>query len=137
MVDVQKYLKIKYKLGGRGFEEGDCFNMILSFYKNELGIELKDYEEDYKEDWYLQNNFFVDLARKWGFVKVPIPRFGDVILFKVGNYVRHCGVISNVNEFEFIHTGKDGTYKNNFVTDRQWASRVFGFYRHKKVLNEN
>jgi len=137
VVDVEKYLKIKYKLGARGLIEGDCFNLLLVFYKDELGVKLKDYTENYTEDWYLNSNHFIDLAKKWGFSRVPIPKFGDVILFKIGNYVRHCGVVSDDNNFEFIHTGADGTFKNNFITDRQWASRIFGFYRHKRIVNEN
>lgn len=140
-MNLIRYLRIQYKHGARGWTEGDCFNLPLLFYSEELRIKLKDYTEGYAENWSeLGNDYFLKLYRKWGFSKIEGPAYGDIVLFSIGGKVNHCGVVVDPDNFLFLHTGKGGTCVGNYVTDFQWAARVYGFYRHRKMLrtiNEN
>jgi cell wall-associated NlpC family hydrolase len=126
-----KYLLIKFSHGGRGVDSGDCLNLLLLFYAEELGIILQDYK-GYTEDWYKTSNFFVDLAEKWGFYRVTSPEYGDVVLFQKGGKVRHCGVM--VDSEYFLHTNKNGTATHS-RHNLYGGLTVYGFYRHKDRIH--
>lgn len=42
-MNLDKYIGIPYVSNGRDFKGLDCFGLLLTFYKNELGISLSDY----------------------------------------------------------------------------------------------
>lgn len=125
-----KYLRIKYLHLGRGWEGGDCLNLLLLFYREELGIELADCVPSYDENWAEQGlNFFLDHRESQGFFQVQTPKVGDALLFQVNNRVLHCGVVIDPVQGLFLHTSRKGTRIDNYVVS-VWAQRVYGFYRH-------
>lgn len=125
----EKYLHIKYKHCGRGWEHGDCFNLLRLFYKEELGVELADFI-GYAEYWYKEKNFLIDKCAEWGFLRVASPSRGDAILFKRGSKVSHCGVVLD-HEY-YLHTTKAGTAVHSLYA-LYGGLEVYGFYRHKEL----
>jgi cell wall-associated NlpC family hydrolase len=131
----KNYLGIKYKHLGRGFEEGDCLNLVLLFYQGELGINLPDFT-DYDEDWAGRGkNYFLEMYRNYEFRKLRKNKeykYGDVLLFHTRSAVAHCGVVVDPENFYFLHTMKNGTAINSFFVG-EWAERLKTVLRHKSI----
>ena len=129
MFDIRKYLGWQYKHKGR--EEGfvDCYGLILLFYKNELGKELFDVNEDYDKNWTFKNkNYFIENYHRQ-FEKVKKPGKYDIVLFQNrGGIVNHGGVTLNYSKF--IHCCKDGVLVDSYNREG-WKKRINGFYRLK------
>lgn len=126
-----KYLMIQYAHGGRGWEQGDCFNLLLRYYEEEFGIQLKDYT-GYDEKWYVEKNYFVELAGRWGFTKVETPASGDVVLLSKRGRVQHCGIF--ISTEYVLHTNHRGTALHSWLSLPD-GLKVFGYYRHKDVTH--
>lgn len=56
-----------------------------------------------------------------------LPMVGDVVTFKVGNGVGHCGVM--LNGVDFIHSIQGRKVRVSQLGDSTWGSRVAGFWR--------
>lgn len=132
--DWVEYLRIGYKHLGRGFVEGDCFNLALLFYKTEFGIEFPDFT-DYEEDWASKGkDFFLTMYKEYGFRKIKSHEalFGDVILLRVAGKVSHIGVVVDPERGYFLHTTKSGTAVHNYLAGA-WSDHA-GFLRYKKKI---
>lgn len=131
----QPYLKIRYRHGGRGWTEGDCFNLLLRFYERELGIELADFP-GYPADWDKEGHDYLRRwAGQWGFHQVGEPAFGDVLLISTGELVNHTGIVVDADQGYFLHCGRAGTALANYRGDGHWLRRTYGFYRHQRMTD--
>lgn len=85
------------KYVGRKFEHGkeDCYSLIREFYKDEFGIELRDYpRENYW--WTKGQNLYMENFRNEGFYLVDESeefQYGDVFLIALGSEVACHGAI--------------------------------------------
>lgn len=99
MRDFSKYLGRKFEFGSN-----DCYGLFRDFYKNEFGIELRDYAR-YDGFWKDGKNLYMDNFRKEGFYLVdetePL-QFGDVFLIALG-----CSIASHaaiyIGERKILH----------------------------------
>lgn len=138
VIDLIRYLRIRYKHLGRGWIEGDCFNLLLLFYKEELSIQLKDFI-DYSENWANEGkNYFLSLYKKYRFKKVEGNfAVGDVIFFSNHKgIISHVGIITDPVMGYFIHTTKQGTAVHKYLTG-QWADKFMFCIRHKDSIHDN
>jgi cell wall-associated NlpC family hydrolase len=55
------------------------------------------------------------------------PRFGDVVMFRIGRCVHHCGVI--VSPVVFVHALARGRVCYGRLDDPTWRKRLDSFYR--------
>lgn len=125
-MDLISYLKIPYLHKGRDSKGVDCFGLLLMFYKNELGVELPDYEEDYAEDWWKDQNLFLDLYKAYKFKRTKEFKVGNVILFKnTNNTPGHVGII--LDDSTFLHMTRSGAGTNNYLYGL-WARQVHSIY---------
>lgn len=127
-----KYLRIKFKTAGRGWEEGDCLNLIMRFYEAELGISLGE-SPSYDESWVTRgDDLILSNLEGFGFVRTDVPAVGDVIVFTVAGVQQHLGVVIDTVTGSFLHcTSGAGTTMANYLIDPQYQRRVYGFYRYK------
>ena len=73
------FLKIPYKHLGRSKEGVDCYGLVMLYYKEVLGIELKDWW--YEPDWSKKgHNYILDNYEAYKFRRVEEPKKHDVIL---------------------------------------------------------
>lgn len=90
MKDFSKYVGIPFVHG-----DTDCYGLIREFYKNEFGIELRNYaRSDYW--WNKGQNLYMDNFRKEGFYlldDLEEPQFGDLFLIALGCSVASHGAI--------------------------------------------
>jgi len=127
--DPLPYLRIGYRHLGRGWHQGDCWNLVQRFYERELGIALQEFTE-YAENWADEGlNFLEELPPTRGFVPADPPRFGDLVVFRYRGRVYHCGVA--LEPPYFLHTHLTGTSIHDFYTGT-WARRLHAVWRHRQ-----
>mgnify|MGYP003647666451 CR=1 FL=1 len=80
-------------LFGRSFQHGsiDCYTFIRDYYKQELNIELPDYQR--KDEWWLCENLYLDNFKAAGFRVVDELQEHDGILMRMGSPVPNHGAI--------------------------------------------
>ncbi len=82
-------------LSGRPFVLGftDCWGLVMSWFRQERGIDLPDYRVDYP--WWEQGeNRYADNWREAGFIQVDDPQPGDLIVMQVQAPVaNHAGIL--------------------------------------------
>ncbi|WP_370461290.1 C40 family peptidase [Pantoea sp. F_11] len=111
-------------LVGRPFVLGvyDCWGLIMSWYRQSLGIELPDHRVNYP--WWEQGeDRYMDNWHSTGFRKFSGPaRTGDVVLMKVGaRVVNHAGVL--LEDGMLLHH-LYGHLSQRVVFDDNWRSRT-------------
>lgn len=75
----------KYKGKFYIYKESDCFTLIRDFYKNELSIEIPNYEYD-ENWWHTGANLYIENMEDAGFEKVELENIipNDIILIRLG-----------------------------------------------------
>lgn len=98
----------KAPLVGRNWSHGvlDCYSLIRDYYKEELGIELMDFDRE-QEWWLTGENLYIENFEKAGFSEVPLSemKLHDVLLMQIGaKVVNHGGVyIGNDRVLHHFH----------------------------------
>lgn len=106
MKDYTKYLLVPFEHQGRTYNGADCFGLLRLFYRDELGIDLKDFAEDYPLHWWERATYFLSLYEEYGFEPTDTPKYGDVVAFKNNLHtLGHCGVVLEDGMFLHMTTG--------------------------------
>lgn len=129
MIPFSNYLNIPFKHLGRSREEGlDCYGLLLLYYKEQFGIELKDWW--YEPDWSKKGcNYFLENASSHA-ISVHTPRNHDVVLFYTDintKVLNHAGIVVQAPN-KVIQATKVGTRLTD-IDAPVWKRRVEGFYR--------
>ena len=101
-MNLRRYIGIPYKSHSCSFDGVDCYQLARLFNREELGVDLPDYKDLYKDAHKrseVQGAFDI-LRRSWA--KTDEPRLGDLILFKDRGVVLHCGVYLDAESFLHI-----------------------------------
>jgi len=130
------YIGAEFEDKGRG-PKYDCFGLVREVLQKEFQITLPSYTGEYSTAH--------ELAQAWvheevqllcqaldGFQKVTLAIAGDVVMFKIGKHLNHCGVMINHEEFLHIQRGTHACL--NYITDFTWVHIREGFYRHYSRL---
>ena len=124
-----KYLGLEYKERGRDINGVDCLGIVILIYKNEFGIELPDYINDYHhtttKDRHLMSKSVHKNKDNW--IKIDKPEEQSIIILNVAGYPVHMGVV--LDDKFMIHTisGKNTTIER--FTSFKWNKRIDGFYK--------
>ena len=107
----------------------DCYKLVQEFYFRIYKIKLGSYYDitpDLKD-----REQYVRCAQE-NFIKVDVPKYGDIILFKVRGILGHVGIY--VDRERFLHTYAENTTSS---LDRLslWLSRIEGYYRWQQGSN--
>lgn len=128
-----KYVGLPFIDKGRGEKGGDCWNLVMQVYKNELGIELPSYDEEY-EDTHDKGNcarIVVEEKSKW--IDVDKPQEFDVIITRIRGVPMHVGIVTKVGSMLHCSQGI-GTVHEKYTSTR-WKTNIIGFARHESVGN--
>lgn len=122
-------------LVGRAFSHGvlDCYTLIRDYYKQELGIELKDYNRE-PEWWRKGGNMYRDLAEDAGFIQLPITELkeNDMILMRLASNVdNHGGVY--IGDNQILHHPMTRLSSRD-VYGGYWRKITTGLLRHRSLL---
>lgn len=107
---------------GVPYSEANCWRITQLFYKQVLGIELKNYFETMPEDLSDRKNLvFTNVG---DFQNTTTPKFGDLILLKIQGYESHIAIY--LGSGKIFHT----TEKNGSVIDKisRWEKMIVGYY---------
>lgn len=125
-------------LVGRQYSHGvlDCYQIIVDYYRRELGVELPHFE---REDgwWYRGENLYVQNFEKAGFVKVAgddisLLKPHDVVLMQVGSQVpNHAAIYAGGNEI--LHHVY-GRLSSRDVYGGYWQKSTTHILRHRSLL---
>ncbi len=127
-----KYIGIEYQDKGRG-PKYDCLGLVRAILMNEFNIAIPSFAEtyqtadEYRQLW-VREELNLLCGDAGGFDKVELPEEGDVILFKTGKFVNHCGVMYDHEQFVHIQRGKHACLGR--IDDLEWKNKIEGYYRH-------
>lgn len=107
----------------------DCWGLARAVLAACRGLRLPDYGEGYAD---CGDHDGIAVAIREGlaadFVRVAVPEPFDLVIFNIGGQPRHVGVV--VDAGRFLHAPEGQSSRIERLSDRMWARRVEGFYRH-------
>ena len=125
---ADKYIGIPYGLNERTMQSCDCYGLVYLVYKNEFGIDLPSYSDEY--DKKTDSEKLMDVYKKhrdnWN--EVVLPKVGDVVYFTIAGFAKHVGVM--IDEKHFIHNLRESS-TIGCVRSLRWKHRKLGFYRYE------
>ena len=129
--EINKYIGIKWLDCGRDIKHGfDCWGFFKYFYKNHLGIVVKDFEENSSDMKALINVFRTEQEDKetWNKIKTPY----DYVAVAMGRNVtiHHVGIFYNDG---VLHCTRGfGVVYNTFTQLKRNGYNLFKYYEYKK-----
>lgn len=121
------YVGLPYKARGRNRDGLDCWGLLRLVYAEQLGVALPSYigAPDTAERRELDALISGEAASWWQRVADPVPF--DAVLFRVGPFAAHVGVV--VTPGVMLHITRDDCAKLEAWTAPRWCSRLAGIYR--------
>lgn len=122
-----KYVGLPYKDNGRDITGIDCWGLVRLYYKDELGIELPSYSNEYEgpndpSAIAAINNY------KDNWELTTTPNIGDIALFNIYGEPAHVGLYIGNNNFLHSREGKDSVIES--VAGVKWNKRLAGIYKY-------
>lgn len=122
---ASKYIGIPYVVRGETMDAIDCLGLVKLIYRDELGIELPDYNNIGTENLKATAN---EIATHFdGWVRVDEPKEYCAVLLKIASYPIHIGVC--LNKSEMIHSLGGHNSAIERFNGLKWNKRIEGFYK--------
>lgn len=120
------YIGLPWREHGRSREGVDCYGLLRLIYEEQLSIRLPAYTMYQSVECRREIALLIEgLSTNWYQVDQPKPF--DAVLFRIGLYPSHLGVV--VKQPLFIHQPEKGESVIARWTSPEWTNRVAGFYR--------
>ena len=126
MIDVAKYVGIRYRPGGKGPAGCDCWGLVRWFY-SDMGYRLPVFgvgEYRTKEGI---SKIISELLEVEKFISSDTPPY-IAVLAKNGVDADHVGIVFQIGRI--LHANKGTCSQNNILLD--WESQIIGRYRWSK-----
>jgi len=107
-------------------EEKDCYMLAVAFYKDVLGIELKNYYSEIPETSEQSSNLIY--TSMGDFKKVDVPQFGDLIVIKLKRIESHIGIY--IGNDKMLHSFKN--VGSNIESISKYRRMISGYFRVNK-----
>jgi cell wall-associated NlpC family hydrolase len=114
----------EYRIGGRGDGVYDCFGLFAEVQRR-AGVDVRAYNTP--EDWATRESEILGGAEQW--VKLDAPTPWCAVVFRIGRFVAHMGVVLEDCE-HFIHADKGIGISKSRLDNPKWAHRIAGYYSH-------
>lgn len=126
-MDVGKYIGIPYKDRGRSFDAVDCYGLIYLIYRNEFGINVPSYSDEYTNEidvtvWDTLTTNAADIS-KWDNVEGREPKAGDLVIFNIKGHPRHVGLMVSAVEFIHAYAGRNACIER--IDSVTWRHRIY------------
>lgn len=111
---------------GHSYEKYNCLKLVQEFYKDQFGLEVRNYFEG--EVPSREDVVNLIITNKGEFLKVENPSFGDIVIIKLYGVECHIGVV--VDAKYFIHSAKRiGSCMERLS---RYRHMIAGYYRHQE-----
>jgi cell wall-associated NlpC family hydrolase len=124
-----EYIGKSYKAFSRGPDSFDCCGLVMDIYSKTLGITLTDHA--YSNTHEFRDNAIIynqeESAKVWD--KIQSPKLHDLVVFNIGGYPVHVGVM--IDSKRFIHAHESCGIAIESVESVKWRNRINGYYRHR------
>ena len=125
-----KYIGLPYKEKGRDVTGVDCWGLVCLYYREELGIELPSYQEEYDSPDDPNVIRAISLYKdSWELTTTPSE--GNVVIFNILGEPRHIGIYLGNNKFLHSREGSDSVIDS--IASPRWASRLEGTYKYAET----
>jgi cell wall-associated NlpC family hydrolase len=130
-MNVADLIGIPYNVHGESLDGCDCLGLVRLYYREVLGKEFPDFRSLYTDprDFDAADSTIGEQKRQFENVDAPQP--GDVVLFRVGRFSCHVGILIDANHF--LHNQEGATSAIERIDSGQWRHRVSGFYRPRDI----
>lgn len=108
---------------GIPYEQKDCYALAVAFYKDVLGVELKNYYTDIPESQIESSNLIY--SSLGDFKKVEVPEFGDLVVIRLKRIESHIGIY--VGEDKMLHSFKN--VGSNIEGISKYRRMITGYFR--------
>lgn len=119
-------------LVGRTWSHGvlDCYSIIRDYYKQELGIEILDFQRS-DEWWKIGENLYLDNFAKAGFKQITLEELkaGDCILMCLGSEVPNHGAVYLGDGLILHHV--QNRLSTRDVFGGYWLKNTYGYFRYE------
>lgn len=134
---VSVYSSTPYVEKGRSTSGVDCWGLVWLIYWEQLGIDVGHHDDLEYEGSKVNKQEIVERVRstaeaEWGRVSGNAQMF-DVILFKIGSFTTHVGVVCSMRSFVHILQNTNVTIED--FSSPSWAKRIDSVWRHRKAFN--
>jgi len=126
-MNYDKYIGLRYLDNGRTESGVDCWGLARLFYKQEYGIDLPSYSEEYSGGTDARILQVVELYRD-NWEESAEPEAGDLCLFNMLGEPMHVGVYVGNNKFLHSRRGSDSVIES--LNNIKWKNRFVAFYKY-------
>lgn len=123
---IDDLIGLPYQTHGRSDQGVDCLGLVILFYRKQ-GFSFPDYLGLYQDtrnfeeiDKHINDN-------KATLEQVSAPRFGDVVLMRIGKFACHLGIFINDCTFLHAHDGRESAIDR--LDSYAWKNRIVGYFR--------
>jgi probable lipoprotein NlpC len=131
-----RYIGIPWLAGGRSFEAADCYGLAYLVYREELGIELRSYDQFYvtaEEREEIAELIAGGMARgPWREVEIDDAREFDGVIIRRGGFASHIGVVVSHGLMLHVSAGQPACVER-FLTGH-WRPAIATVLRHESRL---
>jgi cell wall-associated NlpC family hydrolase len=129
---MNKFVGIPFIDGGDSYDGADCYGLIRLYYRDELGIEIPNFDIGAYETKRVFWNFISEISKNWKFIKEPEKNCVAAMSHDANHpkIVQHFGVY--LGEKQILHTLENiGSHVVNLAEYRYF---IKGFYRWQKHI---
>ncbi len=124
-----KYIGIPFVLHGRNASGLDCWGLVRLIYLEQLGIELPNYDVQTTNPRDVGPVFTSRIANELWEQVDGLKAAMDVVLFRVGGYPSHVGIIVDSKTGTFIHVFEGNSVLIDRLSSPAWKNRIMGIFR--------
>ena len=130
---LSRYVGLPWAQRGRDPQQGlDCWGLVCHYYDQEYDIQLPHLTNDYQHTSPCSMNSSLALTVAEGWVEQESPRDGDVVLFRVGRWWAHVGILA-AQRTRFLHVLNEGGSALQSLEDLRWNRRPRRYFRHRET----
>lgn len=127
-MDFLRYIGVPWKMAGRTFDGADCWGLVWLFYKHELGIELRHYNDAYGDDYGADTSGRKISNEFDNWRRIDQPSAGDVAVLRRAGHNCHVGIVAPRRHLLHVESAAapsvlspiDGAMKRRIVGTYRW-----------------
>ena len=124
---ANKYVGIPFKANGRNETGLDCWGLVRLVYKNEYGINVPSFADEYDiKDETRISELIAQYREGWTTCGAPEP--GSVVLFRIFGETQHVGI--SIDAYHFLHVRENSDTAIEKLNNPKWSKRIVGYYKY-------